>query len=72
MHWVIPENIHTTPFGCPNILTIIRNRFFSPPLFVQQIASIGGVWIVSGTTHSVIKHEVAMCPNVPYFVIYPV
>jgi hypothetical protein len=42
LHWVIPENIHTTPrrklevnpptpFGCPNTFTIIRNNFVSPP-----------------------------------------
>jgi hypothetical protein len=42
LHWVIPENIHTTPrrklevnpptpFGCTNAFTIIRNNFVSPP-----------------------------------------
>ena len=40
VHWVILENIHTSPaeetnppnpFGHPNTLTFIRNSFFSPP-----------------------------------------
>jgi hypothetical protein len=37
----------SNPFGCPNTLTIIRNKLFSPPLLDRRISSLGG-WGMCG------------------------
>jgi hypothetical protein len=58
--WVIPEGIHTapteeinpppSPFGCPDTLTIIRNKLFSPTPLGDRNFLLGGVWTFSGMT----------------------